>query len=78
MRTKARITVTVPKELLAIVEADVAAGRAPSVSAWVSEAMQQQAGRRTVAEILDEMDDHFGGPVTPEERAWARKRLGLS
>jgi hypothetical protein len=78
MRTKARITVTVPKELLAVVEADVAAGRAPSVSAWVSEAMQQKAGARTVAEILDEMDDHFGGPVTPEERAWARKRLGLS
>jgi hypothetical protein len=78
MRTKARITVTVPKELLQLVEADVAAGKATSVSAWVSEAMEAKAGPRPLAEILDEMDDHFGGPITEEERAWARKRLGLS
>ncbi len=78
MRTKARITVTVPKELLEVVEADVAAGRAPSVSAWVSDAMEDKARSRTVGEILADMDDHFGGPITEEEHAWARKRLGLS
>jgi hypothetical protein len=76
MRTKARITVTVPKALLAVVEADLAAGRAASVSAWVSEAMQQKAGPRTVAEIIDDLADSWGdGPLTEEERAWARDRL---
>jgi hypothetical protein len=78
MRTKARITVTVPKELLEVVEADVAAGRAASVSAWVSEAMEAKSRSKAVGELLDEMDDHFGRPVTDEERAWAHKRLGLS
>lgn len=76
MRTKARITVTVPKELLEVVEADVAAGRAGSVSAWVSEAMEAKAGPRTVAQIIDDLADSWGdGPLTEEELAWARSRL---
>ncbi|WP_426571889.1 hypothetical protein [Aquihabitans sp. McL0605] len=76
MRTKARITVTVPKELLDVVEAEVAAGRVASVSAWVSEAMQAKAEPRTVAQIIDDLADSWGdGPLTEEERAWARQRL---
>ena len=78
MRTKQRITVTVPKELLAVVEADVSAGRAASVSAWVSDAMAAKVapGPRSVAEILADLADGFGGPITEEERSWAQQRLG--
>jgi len=77
MRTKARITVTVPKGLLEIVEADIAAGKATSVSAWVSEAMEAKAGPRTIAQIIDDLAESWGdGPLTEEELAWARNRLG--
>lgn len=75
MRTKARITVTVPKDLVEQARADVAAGRATSVSAWVSDAMQVKAGARPLAEVLEEFAEEMGGPITDEERAWARARL---
>ncbi|HWJ61274.1 MAG TPA: hypothetical protein VNS19_04830 [Acidimicrobiales bacterium] len=43
-----------------------------------SEAMEAKSRSKTVGQLLGEVDDHFGGPITAEERAWARKRLGSS
>ncbi len=72
---RSRVTVTVRPEVLAAVEAEVAAGRAPSVSAWVDEAMAERARQSDVANLLAEMADE--APATAEDEQWARAALGL-
>jgi hypothetical protein len=74
MRT--RVTVTVDAEVVARAEAEVAAGRAPSVSAWVAEAMAERARRERLSDVLAEIRTELG-PATDEETAWARSVLGL-
>jgi hypothetical protein len=73
MRT--RVTVTVEQDVVNAAEAAVAAGQAPSVSAWVAGAMAERAQREHFRDILAEMRDEYG-PATDEETAWARSVLG--
>lgn len=73
---KQRVTVTVPPTALETAERDVATGRAASVSAWVSEAMEQRARRDSLRAVLAEIRAEIG-PATDEETAWARSVLGL-
>jgi hypothetical protein len=73
MRT--RVTVTVDKDVVEAAEAAVAAGQAPSVSAWVAAAMTERARREHFRDILTQMRDDLG-PATDEETAWARNVLG--
>lgn len=74
MRT--RVTVTVDQDAVRAAEAAVAAGRAPSVSAWVAAAMSERANRENLADVLAEIRTELG-PATDEETAWARSVLGL-
>jgi len=74
MRT--RVTVTVDEAAVRAAEAAVAAGRAPSVSAWVAGAMTDRAQRDSLAAVLAEIRAELG-PATDEETAWARSVLGL-
>lgn len=74
MRT--RVTVTVDEAAVRAAEAAVAAGRAPSVSAWVASAMTERAHRESLADVLAEIRAELG-PATDEETAWARSVLGL-
>jgi len=74
MRT--RVTVTVDEAAVRSAEAAVAAGRTPSVSAWVAAAMADRAQRDDLAEVLAEIRAELG-PATDEETAWARSVLGL-
>jgi Arc/MetJ-type ribon-helix-helix transcriptional regulator len=71
-----RITVTVPPTAVAAAEQDVAGGRASSVSAWVSEAMEEKARREKLKDLLEEIRAEIG-PSTDEETQWARSVLGL-
>ncbi|MCC7543058.1 MAG: hypothetical protein IT379_42975 [Deltaproteobacteria bacterium] len=73
---KARVTVTVRREVLARAERQVKKGRARSVSAWVDSAMQEKASREDLAALLAEMKAE-SGPATAEDEAWARAVLGL-
>jgi Arc/MetJ-type ribon-helix-helix transcriptional regulator len=73
---KARVTVTVSREVLARAEREVKKGRARSVSAWVDAAMEEKARREDLAALLAEMRAE-GGDATEEEQAWARGVLGL-
>lgn len=66
---------TVPPEALATAERDVAAGRSPSISAWVSEAMEEKARRESMKDVLAEIRAEIG-PATEEETEWARSVLG--
>lgn len=76
MQHRARVTVTVRQEVLESAEADVAAGRAPSLSAWVDQAMEEKARHDELAALLEEMRAE-NGPATEEEDKWARSLLGL-
>lgn len=71
-----RITVTVSPEAVVVAEHDVAVGRASSVSAWVSEAMEEKAQREKLEDVLAEIRADIG-PATDEETGWARSVLGL-
>jgi len=73
---RSRVTVTVDQEAVRTAEAAVAAGRAPSVSAWVASAMAERARRESLADVLAEIRADLG-PATDEETAWARSVLGL-
>lgn len=72
MRT--RVTVSIDTDTVAAAEAAVAAGEAPSLSAWVSAAMTQRARREQLRDVLAELRAELG-PATDEETAWARSVL---
>lgn len=67
---------TVDSETAQAAEAAVAAGQAPSVSAWVAGAMAQRARGEKLRDVLAEIRAELG-PATEEETAWARSVLGL-
>lgn len=73
---RSRVTVTVDEAVVRTAEADVAAGRAASVSAWVASAMAERAHRETLQDVLADIRAELG-PATDEETAWARSVLGL-
>lgn len=69
-----KIAVSLPDHLVDEARAAVASRRASSVSAYVAEAMAEKSRRRTLAEVLDEMDADLGVPST-EARARAARVL---
>lgn len=71
-----RVTVTVDEDAVRAAKAAVAAGRAPSISAWVARAMTDCAQRDSLADVLSRIRAELG-PATDEETAWARSVLGL-
>lgn len=58
----AKIAVSLPDHLVAEARAAVAEGRSASVSAYVAQAMDEKSRRRTLAEVLDDLDAEFGTP----------------
>lgn len=73
---RSRVTVTVRPQVLAAAEEEVASGRAPSLSAWVDQAMAEKVRREELAGLLAEMQAE-NGPAGEQEDAWARQALGL-
>ena len=67
-----RLTVTVDEALFRLAKADVAAGRAESVSAWVASAMREKARAR--AELVADLEelDRKDPPTEAVIRAVAR------
>lgn len=57
-----KIAVSLPDHLVEEARAAVAGGRAASVSAYVAEALAEKSRRRTLSEVLDEMDAELGAP----------------
>lgn len=72
---RSRITVTVDQTAVEAAEAAVAAGRAPSVSAWVASAMSERAQSESLKDVLADIRAELG-PPSDEETAWARSVLG--
>ncbi|MGO9911116.1 MAG: hypothetical protein ACLPQS_08150 [Acidimicrobiales bacterium] len=75
MRTKTRVTVTVPDAVLEAARRDVDSGAATSVSAWLTQAAEAKARREVLDDVLDDLLEDSGGPLTHKETMWARSQL---
>ena len=72
--TAAKIAITLSPPLLAKVRSAVKRGRAASVSAFVSQALEQSVREESLAELVKDLIEAHGEP-TREEKAWARRVL---
>jgi hypothetical protein len=83
-----RLTVTVDEALVRVARADVAAGRADSISAWVADAMRAKAQAR--AELVADLEELNRSEPPSDDvldtiarsiqrpRTWVVQALGLS
>ena len=72
--TRTKVALTISADALAQAKKEVAAGRAKSLSGFVSEAVEEKIRRDELSRLLDEMDARFG-PPNKAARAWAKKVL---
>lgn len=73
--TKSKIAVSLDEELVAAVKEQVSSGQADSVSAYVSEALEDKLKVDDASAFYEQVLLDSGGPMTDEERAWADKAL---
>lgn len=69
-----KIAVSLPDELVAAAKAEVADGRAASVSALVAEALTERVRRASLADLVADMIAEDGEP-TAQDYAWADAAL---
>jgi metal-responsive CopG/Arc/MetJ family transcriptional regulator len=68
-----KLAVSVPSKLVEAIEGEVAARHAASVSAFISDAVEEKLERDCLQEALDSV--WAQAPMTKKERAWADKIL---
>ena len=73
--TTEKIAISVPEGTLAKARRAVAAGRASSLSAYVSKAIEHTAMLDDLDELLEELLRASGGPMTAAERRAADRVL---
>ena len=73
--TAAKIAITLPRPLLAKVKGAVRRGRAASVSAFVSEALEARVREDSLASLVRDLIAEHGEP-SPRDKAWAKRVLG--
>lgn len=71
-----KIAVSLPDADVEAARRAVAAGRAPSVSAYIAEAIARRERQDSLTELLDDLDRELGAPSAADYR-WADKALGL-
>ncbi|MCO1661053.1 hypothetical protein [Pseudonocardia humida] len=74
MRTE-RITLSLPADLVAEARRAVHRGTAPSVSAYVAEALAARRGRERSLAVLADL---YGGPPPADQLAQARRTLATA
>jgi Arc/MetJ-type ribon-helix-helix transcriptional regulator len=72
-----KVALSIPAEVLDEAKKEVAAGRAKSLSSFVSAAVEEKLRRDELSALLDAMDAEHGKPGK-EAKAWARKVLARS
>jgi Arc/MetJ-type ribon-helix-helix transcriptional regulator len=72
--TMAKVALTIPAEVLSLAKKKVRSGRAKSLSAFVSDALDEKLRRDELTEILDRMDLEHGKPGKAA-RTWAKRVL---
>ena len=76
--TVTKVTVSLDPAVAERARRDVAEGKAKSLSAWLNDAGRARIEGEDLAEVLAEMFDETGGPLTEQELATARQRLALA
>jgi Arc/MetJ-type ribon-helix-helix transcriptional regulator len=71
MTPREKIAVSIPADLAGRAREAVKKGRAASVSAYVTAALEERVKLDDLDDLLGEMLAETGGPMTDEERAWA-------
>jgi Arc/MetJ-type ribon-helix-helix transcriptional regulator len=71
---KERVTISVEPDVLVDARAAVEAGKAPSLSAAVEEALRAASKRQALREAVELWEAEYG-PIDEEAREWARKEL---
>jgi Arc/MetJ-type ribon-helix-helix transcriptional regulator len=72
-----KIAISLPLRAAESVRRAVKRGLAPSVSAYIAQAIEQREKQESLDALLEEMLAETGGPPTAAERRWARKKLGF-
>ena len=75
--TTAKVAISIPARTLKLAKDQVKAGRAKSLSALVTEAVDEKVSRNQLKEILDAMDAEYGKP-NRAARTWAKRVLKQS
>jgi Arc/MetJ-type ribon-helix-helix transcriptional regulator len=71
-----RITISIDEDLARLAEAEVRAGRAPSVSAWIADAIRAKArARAELVADLEALEQHE--PTSPDVMDAMARVLGL-
>jgi|HubBroStandDraft_2_1064218.scaffolds.fasta_scaffold411587_2 hypothetical protein len=73
----AKVALSMPAEVLRLAKKEVAAGRAKSLSSFISEAVDEKLRREELSAILDAMEKEHGKP-TKAATAWAKRVLKRS
>lgn len=71
-----KLAVSLPDELAEQARQAVREGRAPSVSAYIADALAQSARTRSITRLVADMRAEDGQP-SEEDYAWARRALGV-
>jgi metal-responsive CopG/Arc/MetJ family transcriptional regulator len=76
--TSTKIAVSLPVELVAAARRAVRRHRAPSVSAYVADALREKVKLEDLQGLLDEMLAETGGPLTAKEQRDIDEKLGYT
>jgi hypothetical protein len=76
--TKSKIAISLPKDQLAKVHREIRAGRADSVSGYITQVLAEHEKRESLRGLLRDLIAQFGEPAAKDiqwaERALARRR----
>ena len=78
MTTTYKLAVSLPKHVAERTRRAVRLGRASSVSAYVTQALEEKTKLDELSTLLDEMLAESGGPLTAAERRAADRLLGVT
>jgi hypothetical protein len=73
--TTSKVSISLDPAVAARARADISAGRAKSLSAWLNDAGRAQLEREELGDVLASIFDATGGPLSEQELAAARRRL---
>lgn len=72
--TRAKIAISLPKDQLARVHREIRAGRADSVSGYITNVLAEHEKRESLQTILRDMIEQYGEP-SAEDIEWAERAL---
>ncbi len=72
--TRSNIAIRLPKDQLATVQQEVRAGRADSVSGYITRVLAEQERRESLRALLQDLVEQHGAPEA-EDIKWAERAL---